>query len=322
MPLYRYNPRHLREPATTVLLALNLLIALVDGFSGEMLSRAMWSRGFDVYYGDWWRPLTAGFAHSSLIHIGMNAYSLWVLGKIVEPLYGTRQFLAIYFLALLGGSALALAFYDPNTPSLGASGAIFGLFGAMLGYLYSRTGSWQGVMSTPWGRQLLIVLGINVYISLMPGISLLGHLGGFVPGLILGICFERAARRDDSFVDRLTAWLTLVAVGGLLAYAAVPWHQPGYIATRALKAFESGDRDLGLELLNRAEAENTARHPGVGLMIRHLSAWERGRRHAPEAFDYDTLRWPLTHIKLDWPSTIPPEGREHPFHFLRQGDDS
>ncbi len=225
MAIYRFNPRGIREPATYVLIALNSAFAIADGFTGEAVSRLFWARAFDVYYGDYWRPLTAGFAHVDVMHILMNMYSLFILGKLVEPIYGTKRYLLIYFVSLLGGSALSLTLSDPSLAMEGASGAIFGLFGALLGYLFSRTGSWQGVWSTPYGRQLIIVLGLNVFISLSPGISLLGHLGGFFPGVLLGIYFERAASRHASVYDVATFWLVIIGVPLLTIYSCFPFNR-------------------------------------------------------------------------------------------------
>lgn len=317
MAIYRFNPRAVREPATYVLIGLNTALALVDGFTNELISRLFWARGFDVYYGDYWRPLGAGFAHATPMHIMMNMYSLFVLGKLIEPLYGTNRFLLIYFVALLGGSALSLALSDPNTAMLGASGAIFGLFGALLGYLFSRTGSWQGVWSTPYGRQLIIVLALNTYLSLLPGISLLGHLGGFVPGFFLGVFYERKMSRRASTNDHATYWLVIVGVPLLTIYSCVPFNRAGYIAVQALKAYESGDLERGDELVKNAGAqENRWDSTGKAALLEHLRAWRVGQKVNPREFDEDALKWPLTHDDPAWcPAGAMPEFTP-PFVFL------
>lgn len=296
MAIYRFNPRGIREPATYMLIALNTALAIADGFSGEAVSRLFWARGFDVYYGDFWRPLAAGFAHASLMHIMMNMYSLFVLGKLIEPLFGTKRFVLIYFTALLGGSALSLALSDPNTAMLGASGAIFGLFGALLGYLFSRTGSWQGVWSTPYGRQLLIVLALNVFISLMPGISLLGHLGGFVPGLFLGIFYERKMARRESVYDVATYWLVMVGVPLLTIYSCVPINRAGFVAVQALIAYKAGDLQRGDELIDKAGTARWASQDGTQRMLEHLGIWRKTWSSSGEPLADEMLRLPLTHI--------------------------
>ncbi len=316
MPIYRYNPGYLRERSALVLLALNLALGIADGFSQNMISRAFWARGFDVYAGQYWRILSAGFAHLDVTHLLMNSYSLWVLGKVVEPLFGTKRFVIIYFVALLGGSALSLTLSDPNLAMLGASGAIFGLFGALLGYLFSRTGSWQGVWNTSYGRQLIIVLMINAGISLMPGISLLGHLGGFVPGLFLGIYYERASRRDVSFYDRASLWVVLGLVAALCIYSCAALNKPGFIAIRALKAYEAGDFEGGDELRQRAASTDSGKHEGVSKMLEHLRAWRLRQKLDGNRFGIEQLRWPLSHIVLDWPAEFDAESQESPYHFL------
>ncbi len=297
MAIYRFNPGAVREPATYVLIGLNTALALVDGFTNELISRLFWARGFDVYYGDYWRPLAAGFAHATPMHIMMNMYSLFVLGKLIEPLYGTKRFLLIYFVALLGGSALSLALSDPNTAMLGASGAIFGLFGALLGYLFSRTGSWQGVWSTPYGRQLIIVLALNTYLSLLPGISLLGHLGGFVPGFFLGVFYERKMSRRASTNDHATYWLVIVGVPLLNIYSCIPFNRSGYIAVQALKAYESGDLERGDELRSQAGNANRASQPGTQKMLGHLQKWRVDLSDKDNELSLFWLRMPLTQVK-------------------------
>lgn len=312
MPIYRFNPQAIRERATIVLIALNSALAIADGVSGEAVSRLFWARAFDVYYGEYWRPLSAGFAHVSIMHILMNMYSLFVLGKIVEPLYGTKRFLLVYFISLLGGSALSLVLSDPNVAMEGASGAIFGLFGALLGYLFSRTGSWAGVWHTAYGRQLLIVLGINVFISLTPGISLLGHLGGFVPGLLLGICLERIANRRASGYDLATFWLVLVCVPLLAVYSCVPFDRASFKAVQALKAYEGGELQRGDELANEAKGARWASQEGTQQLLDHLASWRKF--FTKEADAIEVLRWPLTHT--DGILATGRHGRQ-PYAFLK-----
>ncbi|WP_019204419.1 rhomboid family intramembrane serine protease [Tsukamurella sp. 1534] len=124
--------------------------------------------------GWWWTAVTSGFLHFGLIHLLVNMYSLYILGSSVEQFLGRARYGAIYAVALLGGSASVLWFGLENTITVGASGAIFGLLGAEL-VLVLR------MKMNP--TSLLIVIGANVFMSItVPGISLLGHLGGFVAG--------------------------------------------------------------------------------------------------------------------------------------------
>jgi membrane associated rhomboid family serine protease len=128
-----------------------------------------------VHAGEWWRVFTAGFLHFGVLHIGLNMLALLVFGAELERALGRWRFLAVYVVSLLGGAAALQLFSVPNAVAAGASTAIYGLLGS-LGVLmiYRRQDN----------RGLLTLLAINVYISLLPGVSLVGHLGGLVAGAI------------------------------------------------------------------------------------------------------------------------------------------
>lgn len=303
VPVLRYNTRY-TPPATLVLITLNLLVAAMDLASDAYLERLFYARGIDVYYGEVWRVVGAGFAHANLLHLGMNCYGIWVLGVIFERLHGWRVFCVVYFAALLGGNALGLLFYDPATPMLGASGAAYGLFGAVLGYFYAKTGSLRGLAAIPMARQLLVWLLIGVVISLRPGISLLGHVGGFVPGVLLGLYFElRYARRADLYHHLSAAALVAIVLAATI-YAAFPWHRGAWHAGRALAAYERGDLELGDSLLARARSRGTS--GGGASLTRHLELWREGNRSNPREFDLQVLRWPLTPRRLPPPEAATP----------------
>ena len=127
--------------------------------------------------GEYWRLVTSGFLHYGLLHLGMNMLVLWWLGRLLEPAVGGVRFLLIYAVALLGGSLGALLL-DPNAFTAGASGAVFGLGGAVV----------VAERASRLNRQGSGVLGflvINIVISLsIPGISLGGHIGGMVLGAL------------------------------------------------------------------------------------------------------------------------------------------
>ncbi|SJM63095.1 rhomboid family intramembrane serine protease [Gulosibacter sp. 10] len=123
-----------------------------------------------------WRMLTSAFLHGGIMHFVMNALTLWIFGRALEPLLGSLRFLVLYLVSALGGS-LAVAVLAPTTWVVGASGAIFGLIAAWFVVLRKQR---QDV--TP----MLVLIGINVVMALMnPGISWQAHLGGFIVG---GIC--------------------------------------------------------------------------------------------------------------------------------------
>ena len=127
-----------RFPATTVLIALNVIVFLAEiasgsGGFGEIHSTLIAEFGLfgvSVADGEWYRLLTCGFLHAGLLHIGGNMLLLFFLGRMLEPAIGTPRFVAIYFASLFAGSLGALALTNASKLSIGASGAIFGILGA------------------------------------------------------------------------------------------------------------------------------------------------------------------------------------------------
>jgi membrane associated rhomboid family serine protease len=127
-----------------------------------------------VATGDWWRPLTAGFLHYGPLHLVFNMLALWVIGRELEPVLGRVRFLAVYLVALLGGAAAVMLFSSPASLVAGASGAVFGLMGSL--FVVARR------LRVPTGQVVGLVV-VNLVLSVVvPGISLVGHLGGLVLG--------------------------------------------------------------------------------------------------------------------------------------------
>ncbi len=137
-----------------------------------------------VAQGEAWRLLSSVFLHSGIVHLGFNMISLYFLGSFVEVAFGRGRFLALYLLSGLSGGLAYLYFGGFTSPAVGASGAIFGLLGGILGYALRRgTFSWQN----PLIRQLLILLALNLYIGFsIPNISNTAHIGGLVGGFVFG----------------------------------------------------------------------------------------------------------------------------------------
>ncbi len=135
--------------------------------------------------------MTSGFLHYGVLHLAFNMFFLWVMGAILEPAIGRLNFLAVYLTSLIAGSFGALVF-EPAALTVGASGACFGVLGALM--VVSRD---RGIPI--WQSGLGVVLLINVVFSLsVRGISIGGHLGGFIGGLIAGwLIVEFAERRRN-----------------------------------------------------------------------------------------------------------------------------
>ncbi|MDN5757911.1 MAG: rhomboid family intramembrane serine protease [Tomitella sp.] len=163
-------------------MALNVLVYLITAIqAGSILDNNVGSGLFErfalvpglVAGGEWWRVIGSGFLHFGILHLAVNMYALYVVGTACENALGKLRYSLVYFVGLLGGSA-AVMFGAWNGPTAGASGAIFGLFGAVLIILLR-------LRRNP--NMMIAVIVINVIISVsVPGISWLGHLGGFLAG--------------------------------------------------------------------------------------------------------------------------------------------
>lgn len=173
---------------------------------------AIWQPG--VATGAWWQVLTSAFTHADAIHLGSNLISLWFLGPPLEQVLGRARFLAVYLLSALGGSAVVMWLSDPESVAVGASGAIFGMLGALL-VLARRFGGNYQLIAT--------FLGINILITVVGSsfISWQAHLGGLAAGLACAavLVFAPRERREP------------VQLTGLIAVAVVT------IAAIASRAF-------------------------------------------------------------------------------------
>ncbi|MDA3027083.1 MAG: rhomboid family intramembrane serine protease [Actinomycetota bacterium] len=134
--------------------------------------------------GQWWRLLTAGFLHGSILHLLFNVYILWVLGSQLESILGKTKFIIIYFVSLISGSLASFLFSPFGTYSIGASGAIFGLMGAMLVV---------GRKKRLDISQVAVLVVLNVVIGfVLSGIDWRAHLGGLAAGSLIAWVFLNA----------------------------------------------------------------------------------------------------------------------------------
>ena len=164
-----------------------------------------------------WRLLTSAFLHStqSYVHIIFNLYALWFLGRSLEPLFGRTRFVLLYLISALGGSVGVIFLADPRVAVVGASGAIFGLFGALFVVIRQRRGEL---------RSLVILLVLNLAIGfIFPGIAWQAHVGGLVTGAACAAIIAYAPKgRNRSTVQ----FLGLAAIAVVLVLAAVLWPSP------------------------------------------------------------------------------------------------
>lgn len=163
----------------------------LGGNAAAPLFRA-WSLVPLLVDGEWWRVLTSGFLHFGPVHLLFNMLALWIIGRDVEVVLGRGRFLAVYLLGVLGGAAAAMLFSAPNIQLAGASGAVFGLMGALV-VLLRR-------MRAPAG-QVFGLIAVNIAISFLPGISLTAHLGGLVAGAAATAALVYAPARSRTAVQ-------------------------------------------------------------------------------------------------------------------------
>ena len=173
---------------TYILIGINVAVALgalmggasatTGGIGGSTLLQEGSVSRFTIGEGEYYRLLTAGFLHAGFFHLLFNMLSLYILGSMLEPAVGRLRFALIYFVSLLAGSFGALLL-EPNAPTVGASGAIFGLMAAAAVVLRNRG---IGIMESGLG----IWIGLNLLITFtVPNISIGGHVGGLLGG---GVC--------------------------------------------------------------------------------------------------------------------------------------
>ncbi|GAA3730694.1 membrane associated rhomboid family serine protease [Spinactinospora alkalitolerans] len=207
-----------RPYVTWVLLGLMLL-----GFLAQQVNPFLTSQfgmfGQSVFHGAWYRLLTAAFLHGGLMHLLFNGFAMYVVGPQLERWLGHARFLALWVLSAVGGSVLSYV-VDPLQLSVGASGAIFGLFGAI--FVIGR----RLRLDT---RFIIGLLAINLLITfLVPGISWTAHIGGLVTGLALSAAYAylpRGAGQSDRRRQTRTIVHASVTLGyaALLAAAVVGW---------------------------------------------------------------------------------------------------
>jgi membrane associated rhomboid family serine protease len=213
-----HNMRAMRsDPRVTVGIIIVCVAAMLAsgniGFgsgAGGRLTRdfALWGPPI-ASNGEYWRLITGGFLHANLIHIFFNMYLLWILGQMLEPMLGSARFAALYLTALLWGSFGALLL-TPDTPTVGASGAVFGLMGAAAVELRAR-----GVnpFQTDIGMLIIFNLGLSFVLS---GISIGGHVGGLIGGALLMLLLLEFRR---SWLLSVASSVGVIVVSVLVAYA-------------------------------------------------------------------------------------------------------
>ena len=201
-------------PVTFTLIAINVLAYLaemlgggssaLDGGGSVIGDFALFGPAIDG--GDWYRIATGGFLHAGLLHLGFNMFALYFLGTLLEPAVGSWRFAGIYVVSLLGGAFGALLL-DPQTYTVGASGAVFGLMAAA--FLIARR---RGMDDLASQVGLFVVINL-VFTFSIPNISIGGHLGGLAAGGLAALAIAAGERRGRD--GRILEWAALVALGAV-----------------------------------------------------------------------------------------------------------
>jgi rhomboid protease GluP len=181
-PTRRLELPHSPPIFTYILIGVNILIFVIDSLTGRMLTIAGAKENFAILQGEYWRFITPMFLHGGLLHIGLNCYFLYNVGPQVERSFGHFRFLAIYFLCGLAASIASFAL-SPN-PSVGASGALFGLIGALLPLLYRNRQVLANTSRRIGGILQVIVINL-IFGFTVPRIDNWAHIGGLLAGLAL-----------------------------------------------------------------------------------------------------------------------------------------
>ncbi len=178
---------------------------LIDG---GLFARARLTEGVEVKWigvdtGEYYRLVTSAFLHDGIFHLAFNMYALWLLGQLLEAGFGKARLLSLFVVSMLGG-AFGVLLLSPNSPTVGASGAVFGLMGAMV--LVQRA-----IGGNIWRSPLAMLLMLNlVFTLLIPRVSIGGHFGGLIAGAVMGALMLAFERRN------VPPWAT-VTLGGTLS---------------------------------------------------------------------------------------------------------
>jgi rhomboid protease GluP len=198
-------------------------VSMLDNPSGPDLVR--WGANFGplTLGGQWWRLLTCVFVHGGLLHIAFNMWCLWDLGRLAESLYGRWTFAGVYLVTGVAAS-LASLFHNPAVLSVGASGAIFGIAGALIASFYLGEFSLPRAAIAGTLRSLVIFAGYNLFFgAVIARTDNAAHIGGLLMGLLLGALIAKAAPGHDDVARRvgvLFFGIALVFGGGLWLHHA------------------------------------------------------------------------------------------------------
>ena len=293
--------------ATVVLIALNTLVFLIMVLQGVAVvsptadSVLKWGADYGplTLHGQWWRMVVSTFLHFGVIHLLFNMFVLFNIGLFMESLTGRVPFVVLYLVCGLGGSAASL-WWHPSVVSAGASGAIFGLYGALLGFLARHHGAIPAESLASLRKGALTFIGYNLLFGLRPGVDMAAHVGGLATGFVLGLFLieQPSVSMSSSLSDKAipapgneprpaSNWRVQVAVALGLALIVVPMvalpKTDDYLAEyKRLAAME----EKGLERFNGAlkqfQAGQITREQYADILEKEILPPWRAERQAME----------------------------------------
>jgi membrane associated rhomboid family serine protease len=215
-PTTAFGGRAVSRPwVSYVLIALNFVMFVFQQANSDVFRQFVLQGNVIAYYDQYYRLVTSGFLHAGVAHILFNMIALYFTGPGLERLLGHARFLGLYALSLLGGSVLVYLLAPPAQPTLGASGAIFGLFGAA--FVLARKLDFDV-------RGIVVLIAINLVITFVaPGISWQGHVGGLLTGAAVAAIYAYAPQA------RRTVIVAASSVALLVLFAALVWWRTAVI---------------------------------------------------------------------------------------------
>jgi rhomboid protease GluP len=209
--------------------------------------------------GQWWRLLASVFIHGGLLHIAFNMWCLWNLGRLAESVYGHWTFAVVYLLTGLSASLMSVAWHVPiPVSSVGASGAIFGIAGALIASFYLGEFSMPRAAMSGMLRSVATFVAYNLFFgAVMAGTDNSAHVGGLLMGLLLGALIAKVAPGHDDFLRRIGVLL----VGALLVAGGVLWlqHSRAYLlhGQNGVILFNRGKTDEAIAELQKSASQRS-----------------------------------------------------------------